>query len=124
MKRNKGAQPGNRNARKHGFYSKVMTRSEKLELQKAVSVEGLGDEIALLRLKIFQLLERDPDNLNLVLQASDILGRLVHINYLNPLPSMAIRFICHFSLIRFKISLSRFSENLFFREDTPPENSC
>jgi len=50
VKRNKGAQPGNRNARKHGFYSKVMTRSEKLELQKAVSVEGLGDEIALLRL--------------------------------------------------------------------------
>ena len=84
MKRNKGDQPGNRNARKHGFYSKVLTRSEKLELQKAVSVEGLGDEIALLRLKIFQLLERDPDNLNLVLQASDILGRLVHINYLNP----------------------------------------
>jgi len=46
--------------------------------------QGLGDEIALLRLKIFQLLERDPDNLNLVLQASDILGRLVHINYLSP----------------------------------------
>ena len=40
MKRNNGVQPGNRNARKHGFYSKVMTRSEKLELQKAVSVEG------------------------------------------------------------------------------------
>ena len=56
MKRNKGAQPGNHNARKHSFYSKVMTPSEKLELQKAVSVEGLGDEIALAICSVFPLL--------------------------------------------------------------------
>ena len=73
MKRNKGAQPGNRNALKHGFYSKVLTLSEQL-------------------CSVF------------------------------PLPSVAIRFICHFSLIRFKISLIRFSENVFFWK-THTENS-
>ena len=75
MKRNKGAQPGNRNALKHGFYSKVLTRSAKL-------------------CSVF------------------------------PLPFVAIRFICHFSLIRFKISLTRFSGNNFFERTQPPENSC
>lgn len=85
MKRKKGAQPGNRNALKHGFYSKVLTEAEKLELQQAVSVEGLDAEIAILRLKISQLLVRDPDNLDLMLRASSILARLVRVKYqLNP----------------------------------------
>lgn len=86
MKRKKGAQPGNSNARKRGFYSKVMSPLEKRELHKAVSVEGLSDEIALLRLKLLHLLKHEPDNLQLLFQATYILGRLVHINCMNPRP--------------------------------------
>ena len=84
MKRNSGGQPGNRNALKHGFYSRVLTQAELLSLQQAVSVEGLDAEIALLRLKISHLIERDPDNLALVLQASSTLARLVRVKYLSP----------------------------------------
>ena len=73
MKRNKGAQPGNRNARKHGFYSKALMPSEKL-------------------------------------------------CYIFPLPSLAIRFIYHFSLIRFEISLRFvFNKKYFSRGHSPPK---
>ena len=39
-----------------------------------------------------------------------------------PLPFAAIRFICPFSLIRFKISLLRFSENIFYRRTQTRNN--
>ncbi len=81
MKRKKGAQPGNRNAITHGFYSKVLTEADKLELQQADSVEGLDAEIAILRLKICHLLVRDPDNLDLMIRASSLLARLVRVKH-------------------------------------------
>ncbi len=81
MKRKKGAQPGNLNALTHGFYSKVLTEADKLELQEADSVEGLDAEISILRLKFSQLLVRDPDNLDLMLRASAILARLVRVKH-------------------------------------------
>ena len=55
--------------------------SEKLELQKADSVEGLDSEIAIIRLKICQLLVRAPDNLDLMIRASSLLARLVRVKY-------------------------------------------
>src|SRR3990172_4954183 len=85
MNQKKGAQPGNRNALKHGFYSRVLSQEETLALLQADSLDGLDSEIAILRLKICQLLERDPDNLNLMLRASAILARLLRIKHqLNP----------------------------------------
>jgi hypothetical protein len=41
------------------FYSKVLSEAEKLEFEKAASVEGIDAEIAILRMKIGCLL--DPD---------------------------------------------------------------
>jgi len=76
-----GGQPQNLNALKHGFYSRVLTESEKLELDEARAAEGLDDEIALIRFKICKLLERDPDNLDLILQASNTLARLIRIKF-------------------------------------------
>ena len=85
MKRKKGGQPGNRNAMKHGFYSRVLSQADILALQQADSVEGLDTEISILRLKLSQLLERDPDNLHLMLQASSTLSKLLRVKcQLNP----------------------------------------
>lgn len=84
MERKKGAQPGNFNALKHGLYSKSLTRSEKLQLQKSDSAHGLDVEIALLRLKISQLIKRDPRNLQLLLHACTTLGRLERVRYSCP----------------------------------------
>lgn len=77
----RGAPKGNQNARKHGFYSRVLDETEQLDFELATSVEGIDDEIALLRVKIKSLVERDPENLKLIMQATNTLARLVRTKY-------------------------------------------
>jgi len=79
--RKKGAPKGNQNARKHGFYSKVLDEAEKLDFEQATGVEGIDDEIALLRVKIKSLIAHDPDNIKLIMQATNTLARLVRTRY-------------------------------------------
>ena len=55
VQRKPGAQPGNQNARKHGFYSQMLSRDEKLRLKTASDREGLEEEIAVLRIKFGEL---------------------------------------------------------------------
>ncbi|MFC1920297.1 hypothetical protein ACFLYQ_01065 [Chloroflexota bacterium] len=81
MKRKSGAPKGNQNARKHGFYSRVLDDAERLDFEMATGVEGIDDEIALLRVKIKSLLERDPENIKLIMQAMNTLVRLVRTRY-------------------------------------------
>jgi len=79
--RKRGAPKGNQNARKHGFYSKVLDEAEQLDFELAAGVEGIDDEIALLRVKIKSILENDPENIKLITQATDALARLVKTRY-------------------------------------------
>jgi hypothetical protein len=81
MARKKGGQKGNQNARKHGFYSKVLDEAEKLDFETASGVNGIDDEIALLRVKIKSVLEKDPENVKLIMQATNILAGLVKTRY-------------------------------------------
>jgi hypothetical protein len=80
-KRKRGAPKGNRNARKHGFYSKVLDEAEQLDFELASGVEGIDDEIALLRVKIKSLLENDPENIRLIMQMANALERLIRTKY-------------------------------------------
>ena len=79
--RKRGAPTGNQNARKHGFYSRVLDEAEQLDFELATGIEGIDDEIALLRVKIKSLLERDPENLKLIMQATNALARLLRTRY-------------------------------------------
>ena len=79
--RRRGAPKGNQNARKHGFYSKVLDEAEQLDFELATGVEGIDDEITLLRVKIKSILIHDPDNVNLIMQATNALARLVRVKY-------------------------------------------
>jgi hypothetical protein len=79
--RKRGAPRGNQNARKHGFYSKVLDEAEKLDFEYATGVEGIDEEIALLRVKIKSLISHDPDNIKLIMQATNTLARLVRTRY-------------------------------------------
>ena len=81
MQGKRGAPEGNQNARKHGFYSKVLDEAERLDFELATGVEGIDDEIALLRIKIKSLLEHDPENIKLIMQATNTLARLVRTRY-------------------------------------------
>jgi len=77
----RGAPKGNQNARKHGFYSKVLDEAEQLDFELATGVEGIDDEIALLRVKVKSLITNDPDNIKLIMQATNTLAKLVRTKY-------------------------------------------
>ncbi|OGO30062.1 MAG: hypothetical protein A2Z29_06530 [Chloroflexi bacterium RBG_16_56_11] len=77
----KGGQRGNQNARKHGFYSKVLDEAGKLDFEVASDFDGIDDEITLLRVKIKSLLEKDPENIKLIAQATNALANLVMMRY-------------------------------------------
>ncbi len=81
MKGKRGAPKGNQNARKHGFYAKVLDEAEQLDFELATNLEGIDDEIALLRVKIKSILENDPENIRLIMQATNTLARLVRIRF-------------------------------------------
>jgi len=81
LERKRGAPKGNHNARKHDFYSKVLDEVEQLDFELASGVEGIDDEIALLRVKIKAILASDPENIKLIMQATDALARLIRTRY-------------------------------------------
>jgi len=64
-----------------GFYSEALREAEALDFEMAHGVEGIDDEIALLRLKIKSLLESDPENVRLMMDATSALARLVMTRY-------------------------------------------
>jgi hypothetical protein len=51
-KRQSGGQPGNQNARKHGFYAVNLTPAELSDYWQLVRVHGLSPQLALTRVKI------------------------------------------------------------------------
>lgn len=65
-KRKSGGQPGNQNARKHGFYSRVLTPGQLAAFPKATISDALNSELAVLRFSISALLQKDPSNVTLV----------------------------------------------------------
>jgi hypothetical protein len=81
IRRKTGGQPGNQNARIHGFYSKALTHDEKRELKHASAVDGLDQELAILRIKFLSLISQDNQNMRLVNQTADTLAKLYRIKH-------------------------------------------
>ena len=69
------------NSAKRGLYSRALDEAELLDFELARGVEGIDDEIALLRVKIKSLLEKDPENVKLIMAATNALARLVMTRY-------------------------------------------
>lgn len=78
IKHQSGAQPGNCNARKHGFYSKALSGEEKRNLRYASGIEGLDQEIALFRVKLNSLLSAEGDHSLVINRTAETLARLYH----------------------------------------------
>ncbi|MGD9115629.1 MAG: hypothetical protein PVJ61_00385 [Dehalococcoidia bacterium] len=68
-------------AKKPGFYTRALDEAERIDFELAVGVEGFDDEIALLRVKIKSLLANDPENIKLLMEATNTLVRLVKAKY-------------------------------------------
>ena len=66
---------------KGGFYQKVLDEAERLDFELASGVNGIYDEIALLRVKIKSILGDDPKNIRLIVEATNALERLVRTKY-------------------------------------------
>jgi hypothetical protein len=79
--RKRGAPFGNQNARKHGFYSRVLDPEEQADFEQATEVEGIDEEIALVRVKLKSLIAREPDNTKLIMQGVATLEKLVRTKY-------------------------------------------
>jgi hypothetical protein len=71
----------NRTGGNRGFYTRALEEAEKLELEEASSLEGIDEEIALLRLKLRELLEKQPERIDLHFQAANVIARLVKTRY-------------------------------------------
>jgi CRISPR/Cas system CSM-associated protein Csm2 small subunit len=72
---------GNRKDSLRGFYGRALDEAEKLELEEACHVEGIDEEIALLRVKLRELLEEQPDRIDLHFEAANVIARLVKTRY-------------------------------------------
>jgi len=76
-----GAPRGNQNARKHGFYSRVLNEARKLQLVDARDVENIDEEISVVRVKLLSLIEDHPDRVDLQLRAATTIARMVRTRF-------------------------------------------
>jgi len=77
----KSAPAKGRNVSPCGFYQKALDEAEQLDFELASGVNGIDDEIALLRVKIKGILDDDPKNIKLIVEATNALERLVRTKY-------------------------------------------
>jgi len=78
----RGGQKGNRNAARHGFYSKIFDEAERFDFTFAAGIEGIDEEIALLRMEIKKAISGgDERNLILLVKAAGALEKLVRTRY-------------------------------------------
>lgn len=76
-----GAVKGKQSASKTNFYARVLDEAEQLDFELASGVNGIDDEIALLRVKIKSILGDEPKNVRLLVEATNALERLVKTRY-------------------------------------------
>jgi hypothetical protein len=69
------------NRKQGGFYQKVLDEAERIDFDMVSGVNGIDDEIALLRVKIKSILDDDPKNIKLIVEATNALERLIRTKY-------------------------------------------
>jgi hypothetical protein len=72
---------GRRKGSPGSFYSRALDEAERLELAEASHVEGIDEEIALLRVKLRELLAEQPERIDLHFEAANVIARLVKTRY-------------------------------------------
>ncbi len=63
------------------FYAEALTEAERLELARAREVEGLDEEIAVLRVRLKRALQEHPQDLALIAKGVDMLVKAVSARY-------------------------------------------
>lgn len=83
QRRRPGAQPGNSNALKHGFYSPAFSDSLRTALREAAELQSsdLEAELAAARVTLRRLLEASPDNVDAVTRLLSTITQLARAHY-------------------------------------------
>jgi hypothetical protein len=68
-------------SKKHVFYGQALNEAERLELEEAGGVEGIDEEIAILRVKLRELMVAAPEKFDLHLKLATTIARLVTARY-------------------------------------------
>lgn len=63
------------------FYERALTEAERADLSEALKVEGLEQEVALLRLRLRRALAPEDEDFALFLRGLDVLRRMVVARY-------------------------------------------
>ena len=63
------------------FYGQALNETERLELEEAGGVEGIDEEIAVLRVKLRELIVTAPEKFDLHLKLATTIARLVSTRY-------------------------------------------
>jgi hypothetical protein len=63
------------------FYEEALSQAERVRLSRAKQVQGLDEEIALLRVRLSRLAEEQPENLELLIKGIGMLVRAVSTKY-------------------------------------------
>ena len=80
-KRNPGGQPGNQNARKHGFYSVKLSPQEISQVRGLVDLAGMEPGLALIRVKLDHARRCAPGNRRLPRVALQMLLKRCFLKY-------------------------------------------
>lgn len=64
-----------------GFYSPALTEAERVEMEDASRVEGIDEEIALLRVRLRELACHFPERIDLQMELANVIARLAKTRY-------------------------------------------
>ncbi len=67
--------------RKPGFYDQAFDEAERLELEEARGIDGIDEEIAMLRVKLRELIMAEPERFELHLKIANTIAKLVTTRY-------------------------------------------
>jgi len=70
-----------RKEKDRSFYDSALSEAERVLLPQAMEMEGLEEEIALLRVKLNSIIAQEPENMALVLKGIAMLTRAVATKY-------------------------------------------
>ena len=65
----------------HDFYEGVFVADERLLLEKAWRIDGIDEEIALLRIRLRELVEESPERIDAQMKLANTIARLVKTRY-------------------------------------------
>lgn len=64
-----------------GFYAGSLDSTEQAQLGEALAIDGLDEEIALLRVRLRRVLEEEPEDTEFLLKSIALLARLTAVRY-------------------------------------------